>query len=187
MIAGVGAIISERHRRRLLPDVKSRRRAIVTALVGGIHSYPAWSLAPNQAVLIAGAFSDAVHGAGGVGRGAGASLRTLARQRAWLSSRLRLPVRRVVLEYARGISGSYCRAHLLVRDDDGDYRGRGLRGSQSGCVAGRERTVRFLADCEFLFPFAPQPSVTTQPSRAFSSACRKRRSGRWAIILSFPF
>jgi SHS family lactate transporter-like MFS transporter len=66
-IAGVGAIIGG-IAGGYYSDLKGRRRAIVTALLLAIVMIPLWALAPNQTLLIAGAFlmQFMVQGAWGV-------------------------------------------------------------------------------------------------------------------------
>jgi SHS family lactate transporter-like MFS transporter len=55
MIGGVGAIIGGIVG-GYFSDIVGRRKAIVTALLGGILVIPLWALAPSQTLLIAGAF-----------------------------------------------------------------------------------------------------------------------------------
>jgi SHS family lactate transporter-like MFS transporter len=67
MIAGVGAICGG-IAGGYYSDFKGRRRAIVTALLLGVLMIPLWALAPNEPLLIAGAFlmQFMVQGAWGV-------------------------------------------------------------------------------------------------------------------------
>ena len=99
-------------------DLKGRRRSIVTALLLACAVIPLWALSPNYGAAGRGRVSDAVHGAGSVGRDPGASFGALAGQRARISARIFLSVRRSDLVFDRSGAGPVRRA-LVLRDDDG--------------------------------------------------------------------
>ena len=77
-------------------DRVGRRRSMITALLLGVLAIPLWAYAPTTVLLVARRLRPAVHGAGRVGRRAGAHQRAVAGLGARVPAGVRLPVRRPV-------------------------------------------------------------------------------------------